>query len=55
MNQVSKLNILIIGMSGTGVELAKNLILTGVASVTIYDNALVSMGDLSSNFCCKEE
>ncbi|CDW75917.1 ubiquitin-activating enzyme e1 family protein [Stylonychia lemnae] len=55
MQKISKLNVLIVGCRGLGVEIAKNLILSGSASVTIYDPNLVQWGDLSSNFYCKEE
>ena len=37
MNQLIKLKILILGMRGNGVEIAKNMILSGVKQVTIYD------------------
>ena len=49
------MNVLIVGCRGLGVETAKNLILAGPASVTIYDPVLVSWGDLTSNFYCREE
>ena len=48
------MNVLIVGCRGLGVETAKNLILAGPASVTIYDPHPVQWGDLSSNFYCKE-
>jgi len=37
------------------VEIAKNLILAGPNSVTLYDPALVQWGDLSANFYCRPE
>ena len=36
-------------------ETAKNLILAGPSSVTLYDPTLVSINDLASNFYCREE
>ena len=33
-------NILIVGLSGLGIETAKNIILAGVKSVTLHDNIL---------------
>jgi ubiquitin-activating enzyme E1 len=55
MGKLIKLNVLLIGCRGVGVETAKNLILAGPASVTIYDPNLVTWGDLSSNFYCRPE
>jgi ubiquitin-activating enzyme E1 len=55
MGKLIKMNVLIIGSRGLGVETAKNLILAGPASVTLYDPHLVTWGDLSSNFYCRPE
>ena len=55
MGKLIQLKVLIIGMRGLGVEVAKNLILTGPKSVTIYDEAIVTINDLSSNFYISEE
>jgi len=55
MGKLIKMNVLIVGLRGTGVEAAKNLILAGPRSVTLYDPNPVSWGDLSSNFYCREE
>jgi len=44
------LNVLIVGMRGVGVETAKNLILTGPKSVTIYDREPTRIVDLGANF-----
>ncbi|XP_042511012.1 ubiquitin-activating enzyme E1 2-like isoform X1 [Macadamia integrifolia] len=43
-------NILISGMQGLGCEIAKNLVLAGVKSVTLHDEGTVELWDLSSNF-----
>ena len=40
MGKLIKLNVLIVGMRGLGVEVAKNIILSGPKSVTIYDEAI---------------
>lgn len=50
MQNMNKSNILIIGMGGLGVEIAKNIILSGVKSVTLIDNSPVEVTDMSSNF-----
>ena len=55
IGKLMKLNILIVGQRGLGVEIAKNIILAGPKSVTIYDPTTVAIGDLSANFFLKEE
>lgn len=46
--------ILIIGMNGLSAEIAKNLTLAGVGSITIADDQLVQEQDLSANFFVTE-
>ena len=55
MNKLNKLNIIIYGMRGVGIETAKNIILSGPLSVTIYDPNLVSLNDLGSNFYLRKD
>ena len=50
MKKMQQSTVLIAGMNGLGVEIAKNTILAGVKSVTIYDTNTISPQDLSSNF-----
>ena len=38
-----------------GAEISKNLILSGVSQITLYDNSIVCANDLSSNFFVREE
>ncbi|XP_039626934.1 ubiquitin-like modifier-activating enzyme 1 isoform X2 [Polypterus senegalus] len=47
-------NVLISGMRGLGVEIAKNVVLAGVRSVTVHDEEEAQWGDLSSQFFLKE-
>ena len=54
MGKLIQLKVLIIGMRGLGVEVAKNIILSGPKSVTIYDEVFASINDLSSNFYLSE-
>jgi ubiquitin-activating enzyme E1 len=54
MKRLMKMDVLIVGQRGLGVEVAKNLILAGPRQVTIYDPNLVEMRDLSANFYCRE-
>jgi len=50
IGKLMKLNVLIIGQRGLGVEIAKNLCLAGPKSVTLYDPTKVVIADLSANF-----
>merc|ERR1712142_1433651 len=50
MKRMAGSNILICGMKGLGVEIAKNVILSGVKSVTIHDPEAAELEDLSSQF-----
>ena len=55
MQNLMKLKILIIGMRGNGTEIAKNIILSGVNLVSIYDPTPVAIADLGSNFYLEEK
>lgn len=55
MRQLLLTDVLIVGMTGVGVEVAKNVILAGVHSVTVHDNNPVQLRDLSSQFYLKEQ
>ncbi|KAL9694433.1 hypothetical protein quinque_013718 [Culex quinquefasciatus] len=50
MRRMAKSDVLISGLGGLGVEIAKNVILGGVKSVTLHDKALCTVADLSSQF-----
>ncbi|XP_041743474.1 ubiquitin-like modifier-activating enzyme 1 isoform X2 [Coregonus clupeaformis] len=50
MRRMGTANVLIAGMRGLGVEIAKNVILSGVKSVTVQDEGLTEWMDLSSQF-----
>lgn len=43
-------NVLLIGATSTGCETLKNLILPGIGSYTVVDDAKVSAGDAGNNF-----
>jgi len=47
-------SVLIIGLNGLGIEVAKNVILAGVKSVAVYDTKEVTYSDLSSQFYLTE-
>ncbi|KAF6146977.1 hypothetical protein GIB67_036696 [Kingdonia uniflora] len=55
MRRLFASNVLVSGMQGLGVEIAKNLILAGVKSVTLHDEGTVELWDLSSNFIFSED
>lgn len=48
MKRMQNSNVLISGMRGLGVEIAKNVILGGVRSVTVHDQGVAEWRDLSS-------
>lgn len=50
MKRMATSDVLISGMKGLGVEIAKNVILAGVKSVTIHDEGNAQWSDLSSQF-----
>jgi len=55
MKKLSELKILIIGLKGLGVEVAKNIILSGPKRVSLYDKDLVVLKYLGTNFYLKKE
>ena len=48
MHRLANAHVLISGMRGLGVEIAKNIVLGGAKSVAIHDAGNVSYADLSS-------
>jgi ubiquitin-activating enzyme E1 len=54
MKKMAQANVLISGMKGLGVEVAKNVILAGVKSVTLHDPQDCAIADLSSQFFLTE-
>ncbi|XP_053338391.1 ubiquitin-like modifier-activating enzyme 1 [Clarias gariepinus] len=55
MKRMQNSNVLISGLRGLGVEIAKNVILGGVKSVTLHDEGVAEWQDLSSQFYLREE
>lgn len=55
MGKLVQMKVLISGLRGLGVEMAKNLILAGPRAVVLHDDALVELRDLGSNFYLSEE
>lgn len=54
MRKMASSDVLISGLGGLGVEVAKNVILGGVKSVTLHDSVACSFNDLSSQFYLTE-
>ncbi|PWW77708.1 ubiquitin-activating enzyme E1 [Tuber magnatum] len=50
MKRMGQSDVLIIGLKGLGVEIAKNICLAGVKSVTLYDPSRIEISDLSSQY-----
>ncbi|GMT25395.1 hypothetical protein PFISCL1PPCAC_16692 [Pristionchus fissidentatus] len=55
MMHLREASVLISGLSGLGVELAKNLILGGMRHVSIHDTAVAGWHDLSAQYYLTEE
>lgn len=55
MKKMIQSSILIIGLGGLGVEVAKNVILSGAKRVTLYDTEIAKWTDLSAQFYLSEE
>ncbi|KAF2102838.1 ubiquitin-activating enzyme E1 [Rhizodiscina lignyota] len=50
MKRMGSSNILVVGLRGLGVEIAKNIALAGVKSLTLFDPTPAAISDLSSQF-----
>ena len=48
--KIQEARVLLAGLTGTGAELAKNLVLAGVGHLTLFDQTVVTAGDLGANF-----
>ncbi|XP_077182207.1 ubiquitin-like modifier-activating enzyme 7 isoform X3 [Paroedura picta] len=55
MQKMATAAVLVSGMKGLGVEIAKNIILAGVKSVTVHDQQEAQWSDLSSQFYLSEK
>ena len=55
MSKINNIKVIIVGLRGLGIEVAKNIILTGVNKVSIFDDNISAISDLSSNFYISEE
>eukprot|EP00041_Stephanoeca_diplocostata_P036480 m.1334633 g.1334633 ORF g.1334633 m.1334633 type:complete len:1101 (-) comp24875_c1_seq8:1780-5082(-) len=55
MQRLARSNVLVCGAGGTGVEIAKNIVLAGVKSLTIQDTRPTTMFDLGTQFFLDQE
>ncbi|KAI1817512.1 putative ubiquitin-protein ligase [Poronia punctata] len=55
MKRMGASNVLIVGLKGLGVEIAKNIALAGVKSLTLYDPTPTAIADLSAQFFLRPE
>ena len=53
--KIRSANILLIGLKGLGTEVAKNLVLAGIGTLTILDHELVTDDDLGTQFFVSQE
>ncbi|XP_071498868.1 ubiquitin-like modifier-activating enzyme 6 [Diadema antillarum] len=55
MKQMAHSNVFLSGLGGIGVEIAKNIVLAGIKSLTIHDNKTCTVRDLGTQFFLREE
>ena len=55
MRRMASSTVLIVGLKGLGIEIAKNVVLGGVKAVTLHDPHPVQLSDLSAQFFLREE
>jgi ubiquitin-like 1-activating enzyme E1 A len=54
-NRMRKAHVLLITMKALGNEIAKNLVLAGIGSLTVLDSGVVTESDVASQFFVTEE
>ena len=55
MIKINNIKVIILGLRGLGVEISKNIILTGVNEISIFDDNICTISDISSNFYISEK
>ena len=55
MEKLVQIKVLIVGLRGLGIEIAKNIILSGPNKVSIFDPEIAKINDLGANFYLTEE
>ena len=54
MLKIKNIKVIIIGLRGLGIETSKNIILSGINEIYIFDDNICKISDLSSNFYISE-
>ncbi|OAG29325.1 ubiquitin-activating enzyme E1 [Nematocida displodere] len=54
MKKMLRSNVLVVGLKQIGTEVAKNLCLTGIRNVSLFDGSKVALSDLGTAFYCTE-
>ena len=52
MRRMAGSEVLVVGMKGLGVEVAKNVVLAGVKAVGVWDEGKAEVGDLGTQVSC---
>jgi ubiquitin-activating enzyme E1 len=55
MLKLINMKVIILGMRGLGIEISKNIILSGINTLSIFDDTICSISDLNSNFYITEK
>lgn len=55
MRRMASSTVLVVGLKGLGIEIAKNVVLGGVKAVTLHDPNPIQLSDLSAQFFLREE
>ena len=55
MSKIQDLRVLIVGLRGLGIEIAKNIVLSGIKELKISDENIALINDLGSNFFLSEK
>ena len=55
MLKIKSIKVIIVGLRGLGIEISKNIILSGINEISIFDDNICKVSDLSSNFYISED
>lgn len=55
MIKMAQSNVLLSGLGGLGIEIAKSVVLAGIKSITLHDTKIATYHDLASQFFLREE
>lgn len=55
MQRMAQSDVLLVGLGGLGAEIAKNIVLAGVKSLTVQDDRVATIYDLGSQFFLRQE